>query len=76
MALKYSIEPFYKTLADRKITEYRLAKYHHISTSTLHRLKNGQPVTTETILHLCEILHCDISDIICVANQDDDSLEE
>ncbi len=37
---------------------------YNISSSTVHRLKAGESVSTNTLDSLCKILKCDISDII------------
>ena len=34
------------------------------SASTLHRMKHGKPITTKTLDSLCDILDCEISDVI------------
>ena len=59
-----SYEPFYKTLIRKNITEYHLIFREGVSANTLHRIKQGLPVTTKTLDTLCFILDCDVSDII------------
>ena len=44
------------------VTQYRLIS-DGISHSTLTRLKRNQPVTTETLDKLCNILNCKLEDI-------------
>ena len=44
------------------VTQYRL-NAEGISHSTLTRLKRNQPVTTETLDKLCNILSCKLEDI-------------
>ena len=44
------------------VTQYRLIS-DGISHSTLTRLKRNQPVTTETLDKLCNILNCKIKSI-------------
>lgn len=34
-----------------------------ISKSTLYKIKNGQNVTTDVLLRICNVLECDISEI-------------
>lgn len=48
----------------KNITEYYLVKVGGISANTLHRMKHGDPITTKTIDKLCEILECNVEDII------------
>lgn len=57
-------EPFYKTLKDKGITTYKLIKEYNISRSLLDRLKHNKPISTVTLNDLCEILECDITDIL------------
>lgn len=59
-----SYKPFYRTLLTKNITEYYLVKVGGISANTLHRMKHGDPITTKTIDKLCEILECNVEDII------------
>ncbi|HFR3757152.1 TPA: helix-turn-helix domain-containing protein, partial [Streptococcus suis] len=48
----------------RGISEYYLIKVEKISAHTLHRMKLGEPITTKTIDKLCEILECNVEDVI------------
>ena len=45
------------------ISQYRL-KAEGISNSTLTRLKHNEAVSTETLNKLCQILHCNVGDIV------------
>ena len=41
-----------------------------VSKSTFYKLKNGDNVTTDVLLRICDVLHCDISDIVeCVEDK-------
>lgn len=59
-----SYKPFYDTLIKNNITEYQLIFKEGISANTLHRMKQGLPITTKTIDTLCFILNCEVEDII------------
>ncbi len=59
-----SYEPFYATLLKKNITEYYLINKQGIPANTLHRMKHKKPITTTTLNTLCDILDCDITDII------------
>ncbi|ERI96166.1 MULTISPECIES: helix-turn-helix domain-containing protein [Eubacteriales] len=59
-----SYAPFYKTLNKRNLKEYDLIHYYKISSNTLHRIKQGKPITTTTLDTLCSILACNVSGII------------
>ncbi len=56
--------PFYETLKKKNISTYKLVNEYNISRSLLDRLKHNKPITTVTINDLCEILDCDVDEII------------
>lgn len=59
-----SYAPFYSTLLKKGITEYNLIFKQGIDAKTLHRMKHGEAITTKTLNTLCEVLDCEITDII------------
>lgn len=59
-----SYRPFYETLYKKGITEYQLIYKQGMPANTLHRMKHGGAITTKTIDTLCEILDCQVSDIL------------
>lgn len=59
--IKY--DKLWETMKRKGITKYTLTTKYHISKSLLHRLKNNQGVSMNTINTLCNILDCDIEDI-------------
>ena len=58
-----SYSPFWKTLENSDENWYTLTKKHHMSHSTLHRLKHNMDISTKTVNDLCRILNCRIQDI-------------
>ena len=58
-----SYEPFFRTLEKRGINAYRLGKMGFPMT-TYHSIKRGNHISTQTINTLCELLHCNVNDII------------
>jgi len=60
--IKY--DKLWKTLEERNITKYALNTKYNISKSQLYRLRKNQIVSTNTIDRLCNILECDVSDIM------------
>ena len=51
------------TMSLKGVTQYMLVA-NGISHSTLTRLKNNQPVNTDTLNKLCTILNCKIEEIV------------
>ena len=59
-----SYRPFYHTLLKKGVTEYNLIFKQGVDANTLHRMKHGKPITTRTLNSLCEILSCQVADIL------------
>lgn len=59
--IKY--DPFWETLKRKKITTYFLINKEKVSSSTIARLRNNEPITTTTMNDLCRILNCRVEDI-------------
>ena len=53
----------WNTMTEKGVTQYKLVN-KGISHSTLARLKNNQPVNTDTINKLCSILDCNVEDVM------------
>lgn len=58
-----SYAPLFKTMKEKKITSYRLAKMG-FSRATYYSMQKGNSVSTNTINQLCRLLQCDVSDIM------------
>ena len=62
-----SYAPLWETMKRNGATTYTLrnkGKSENISGSTLLRLQNNESVSTNTLNTLCNILKCDLSDIV------------
>ena len=58
-------DPFWRTLQRSAETTYTLIKNHHISSSTIDKLRKNKPLNTTTISDLCRILDCRVEEIMC-----------
>ena len=54
----------WETMKAKKITQYALIQKYHISPSQITRLKRNESVSTHTIDVFCEILGCDVEEIM------------
>ena len=54
----------WEVMKQKNISQYKLINEYDISPSILTRLKRNESVSTNTIERLCNILDCDISDIM------------
>lgn len=64
--------PFWKTLQASEENWYTLTTKHHVSHSTLHRLKHNKDISMKTANDLCRILNCQIQDIAIYVPSDKD----
>ena len=56
--------PLWDTMKSKGITTYALINKYNISSSTINRLRHNQGVTTQLIDDLCDILDCNVEDIM------------
>ncbi len=59
-----SYAPLWDTMKRRGATTYTLQAKGNISSSTIRRLKAGESVSTNTLDALCQLLDCDLCDIL------------
>mgnify|MGYP000985835176 CR=1 FL=1 len=68
----FSYKKLFKKLIDEDMSNKDLMDKADISRSTFYKIKNSENVTTETLLRICEVFDCDISEIMeRVKNIDD-----
>ena len=63
----FSYKRLFKKLIDLDMTNNELMEKAKVSKSTFYKIKNGQNVTTDVLLRICNALDCDIEEIVeCV----------
>ena len=63
----FSYKKLFKKLIDLDMTNNELMEKAKVSKSTFYKIKNGQNVTTDVLLRICNALDCDIEEIVeCV----------
>ena len=60
----FSYKNLFKKLIDLDMTNNELMEKANVSKSTFYKIKNGQNVTTDVLLRICNTLDCDISEIV------------
>ena len=64
---KLSYKKLFKKLIDIEMKNTELMEKAKVSKSTFYKIKNGENVTTDVLLRICNVLDCDISEIVeCV----------
>ncbi len=66
-----SYEPFWKTLKRKNISQYRLIKDYGFSTGTLDALRKNKSITLNTLHDICEMLDCEIADVVKFIRNDE-----
>lgn len=70
---KLSYKKLFKRLIDIEMKNTELMDKAKVSRSIFYKIKNGENVTTDVLLRICNVLECDISEIVECVN---DSSEE
>ena len=66
----FSYKRLFKKLIDLDMTNNELMEKAKVSKSTFYKMKNGQNVTTDVLLRICNALDCDIEEIVeCIKIQ-------
>jgi DNA-binding Xre family transcriptional regulator len=68
---KLSYKKLFKMLIDIDMKNTELMEKAKISKSTFYKMKNGENITTDVLLRVCEVLQCDVSDIVECVNIED-----
>lgn len=59
-----TFNPLWKTLKEKKISQYDLLNKFKMSRGMLDNLKHDRSITLNTLNDLCNMLDCDVADII------------
>lgn len=57
-------DKLWNTLKEKNISQYALIKHYGISPAQITRLKRNESVSIHTIDMFCEILQCNVEDIM------------
>ena len=60
----FSYKRLFKKLIDLDMTNNELMEKAKVSKSTFYKMKNGQNVTTDVLLRMCNALDGDIEEIV------------
>ena len=69
MAANYN--KLWKLLIDKGMTKTDLRMKTGMSTSTLAKMSNNENVSMEIILRICEILECNVGDVVDATKVED-----
>lgn len=67
-----SYNKLFKLLIDKKMKKTELAKATGIGQNTLAKLSKNQNVSMDVLIRICEVLNCNIGDIVDVVEKEDE----
>lgn len=59
-----SYKKLWKLLIDKDMMKKDLQKESGISWATMTKMSRGEVVSTEVLMKICKVLHCDVGDIV------------
>lgn len=66
--------PFWQTLKESEESTYSLIYKHHLSSSTIDKLRKNKPINSTTVNDLCRILHCPVEKIMEYVPSEEDQI--
>lgn len=70
----YKYDALWRTMEKRGITTYSLINHYNISSHTMSNIRHNKNITMETLNNLCQILHCQASDVVEITFSEEESL--
>lgn len=64
LEVRASYKPLWKLLVDKDRLKQDLREEAKLSSTSMARLNNGDNVTTDVLLRICQVLDCQIGDIV------------
>lgn len=64
----FSYKRLFRKLIDLDMTNNELMEKSKVSKSTFYKIKNGQNVTTDFLLRICNALNCNIEEIVEISD--------
>ncbi len=67
---RISYKKLFKKMIDLDMSNNELMEKASVSRSTFYKMKNGENITTDIIVRVCDSLNCDISEIMELVNDE------
>ena len=76
MAMTVSYNKLWKVLVDKKMSKADLRHATEMASNTMTSLWRDKKVSLDVLLRICEVLNCDIGDIMSVHKEETDGENE
>ena len=67
-SFKVCYDKLWALLKDRKMKKKDLQSKTHLSSAVIAKLSKGLPVHLNTLLKICEVLHCSLDEIVDISS--------
>jgi len=74
--MNVSYKKLWKLLIDKDMMKKDIQKEAGISWATLTKMSKGETVSTEVLMKVCKVLHCDVGDIVEFIDDGEEKAEE
>ncbi len=74
--MKISYNKLWKILIDRKMNKNDLREKTKMGSNTMAKLGRDETISMDVMLRICDVLHCDVGDIMEVLPDDPDEKEK
>lgn len=71
---KLCYKKLFKRLIGVEMKSAELMEKAKVSKSTFYKIKNGENITTDVLLRICNVLECDISEIVECVNESSEEI--
>ena len=72
MAMTISYNKLWKVLVDKKMSKADLRRAADMASNTMTSLRRDKKVSLDVLIRICEVLDCDIGDIMSVHKEETD----
>ena len=66
LQVRASYMPLWKVPVGKDLLKQDLREQAYLSSTSMARLNNGDNVTTDVLLRICQVLNCQIGDIVTI----------
>lgn len=70
-----SYKKLWKILIDKDMMKKDLQREASISWATMTKMSRSEPVSTEVLMKICKVLHCNVGDIVDFIEDETDAAE-
>lgn len=71
--MQVNYDKLWKLMIDKKINKTQLSKKAGVTTNAMAKLGRNESVQLETLVKICNVLNCDIEDIVEIEKNKEDN---